>query len=182
MDIDFAQPSQPTLTIQVIRCQRCGYEWLPRKQNPIACPQCSSRSWNGSIEKPKADIYSHKCLRCSYEWTSPKETSKTCPRCRSRYWNEGKIIYPRKCLQCKYEWNSRYKNSAVCPACHSDEWDVAPPPKPGEPDYIDYDNIPLTLGPKPSKHIEPSPPSPEEEEWKPPFEIHFEEGKNEQAI
>ena len=28
-------------------CQHCHWAWPPRKQNPVACPDCQSRLWNG---------------------------------------------------------------------------------------------------------------------------------------
>ena len=130
-----SEMTQPTLTISQVKCQRCGYEWLPRKQKPIACPQCSSRAWDGSKEREKTNTYSFKCLRCSYEWTSYKEAPRTCPNCRSRHWNEEKVVYPENtCLQCGYKWIPRNKYSAVCPACHSNEWDKEPykPPESDE--------------------------------------------------
>lgn len=28
-------------------CQHCHWAWPARKQNPVACPDCQSRRWNG---------------------------------------------------------------------------------------------------------------------------------------
>lgn len=28
-----------------IECQKCGYIWTPRKENPKSCPECKSRDW-----------------------------------------------------------------------------------------------------------------------------------------
>jgi len=32
----------------ICRCERCGYEWEPRKQEqePHVCPKCKSAYWN----------------------------------------------------------------------------------------------------------------------------------------
>jgi len=27
-------------------CERCGYQWLPRKENPQTCPSCRNPYWN----------------------------------------------------------------------------------------------------------------------------------------
>jgi|HubBroStandDraft_3_1064219.scaffolds.fasta_scaffold574218_1 hypothetical protein len=27
-------------------CERCGYQWLPRKENPPTCPSCRNPYWN----------------------------------------------------------------------------------------------------------------------------------------
>lgn len=26
-------------------CPKCGYEWLPRTENPVECPNCKKRLW-----------------------------------------------------------------------------------------------------------------------------------------
>ena len=26
-----------------MKCEKCKYEWKPRKKNPKACPECKSR-------------------------------------------------------------------------------------------------------------------------------------------
>lgn len=33
-------------------CTKCGYNWIPRKDNPPSCPKCGSRYW-ATEEKPK---------------------------------------------------------------------------------------------------------------------------------
>lgn len=33
--------------MQKLKCTRCHYEWLPRKETPpAACPSCKSRYWD----------------------------------------------------------------------------------------------------------------------------------------
>jgi len=27
-------------------CKRCGHKWIPRTENPGACPECHSANWN----------------------------------------------------------------------------------------------------------------------------------------
>jgi len=36
------------ITIMGYKCERCGYEWLPRtdKKEPQTCPSCKSPYWN----------------------------------------------------------------------------------------------------------------------------------------
>lgn len=34
-----------------LKCQRCGYEWLPRKEDVRICPACKSAYW----DTPKSD-------------------------------------------------------------------------------------------------------------------------------
>lgn len=36
-----------------LTCLRCGYEWVPRKVVPIACPRCKRYDWN--VDKLKTD-------------------------------------------------------------------------------------------------------------------------------
>src|SRR5271166_6198623 len=36
------------ITVMGFRCERCGYEWIPRNgdQEPATCPKCRSPYWN----------------------------------------------------------------------------------------------------------------------------------------
>lgn len=27
------------------KCKKCGYEWIPRTENPMECPSCKNRRW-----------------------------------------------------------------------------------------------------------------------------------------
>ncbi len=40
-------------TLTELRCEHCGYRWLPRTALPKACPQCSSRAWAGKRERER---------------------------------------------------------------------------------------------------------------------------------
>ena len=31
--------------MELLKCKRCGYEWLPRTPDPKVCPYCKSREW-----------------------------------------------------------------------------------------------------------------------------------------
>jgi len=31
---------------RMVTCKKCGHQWRPRVDNPIACPHCLSRKWN----------------------------------------------------------------------------------------------------------------------------------------
>ena len=33
------------------KCNRCGYEWKPRKPDPKSCPQCHSYKWHLTKEE-----------------------------------------------------------------------------------------------------------------------------------
>jgi hypothetical protein len=35
------------LSIPVLKCERCGYEWIPRREEaPKVCPACKCRTWS----------------------------------------------------------------------------------------------------------------------------------------
>jgi predicted Zn-ribbon and HTH transcriptional regulator len=36
-------------TLPTLRCQRCGYDWIPRIRRVTICPTCKSTLW----DKPK---------------------------------------------------------------------------------------------------------------------------------
>jgi len=38
------------ITMKKEKCMKCGYEWVPRTENPKACPNC--KRYN--IDKPKS--------------------------------------------------------------------------------------------------------------------------------
>ena len=43
--------------VTAYRCERCEYEWLPRKQDaplPTVCPKCKSPYWNRPRAKEKS--------------------------------------------------------------------------------------------------------------------------------
>ena len=33
------------------QCQKCNYQWEPRKEKPKACPECKSRDWYKELLK-----------------------------------------------------------------------------------------------------------------------------------
>jgi predicted Zn-ribbon and HTH transcriptional regulator len=41
------------ITVTGFRCERCGHEWVPRKEDeePRVCPKCKSPYWN----RPRKD-------------------------------------------------------------------------------------------------------------------------------
>ena len=81
------------LTIRpVVRCQRCGAEWMVRQKNhlPRQCWTCGSRRWNeverGAVRvAPTSKV--NTCRRCGYIWF-PYTVSLRCPRCFNVYWNQ----------------------------------------------------------------------------------------------
>lgn len=32
--------------MEKIKCKKCGYEWIPRTDNPKVCSRCKSYYWN----------------------------------------------------------------------------------------------------------------------------------------
>ena len=38
--------SSVTRLVTLAKCLRCGFEWLPRVQNPVKCPSCKTDLWN----------------------------------------------------------------------------------------------------------------------------------------
>lgn len=43
-------------TIEQLRCEKCGYRWLPRSANrPVKCPECQSRNWDKLDDKKTVD-------------------------------------------------------------------------------------------------------------------------------
>jgi len=38
-------------TIQVMKCNKCGYKWIPRVKYPIECPRCKRLDWNKGNKK-----------------------------------------------------------------------------------------------------------------------------------
>ena len=45
------------IKLTILKCQRCGYEWIPRStQPPKRCPSapngCGSRYWDKPIQRP----------------------------------------------------------------------------------------------------------------------------------
>jgi len=39
------------IKIPKLKCKRCGYKWIPRKEEVIVCPRCKSPYWN--VERRK---------------------------------------------------------------------------------------------------------------------------------
>ena len=72
----------PTLPISsLLRCARCSYEWIPRKDElPKRCPKCRSIKWNDSHLRVT-------CLRCGHTWNSHNGSPKRCPSCGTHQWN-----------------------------------------------------------------------------------------------
>src|SRR4029077_13078062 len=48
---------ETTIQLPRLECFSCGYLWFPRRpENPVACPNCGSRSWDvpkKSTEEPE---------------------------------------------------------------------------------------------------------------------------------
>lgn len=35
-----------SLERQILKCQRCGHQWVPRQTNVRTCPRCKSTRWD----------------------------------------------------------------------------------------------------------------------------------------
>lgn len=44
--------------MKMLKCVKCGYEWLPRKPEDVIkeCPQCKNRNWRMTNELEKPEI------------------------------------------------------------------------------------------------------------------------------
>jgi predicted Zn-ribbon and HTH transcriptional regulator len=40
--------------LKMVKCKRCGYEWIARVAEPKTCSKCKSRLWN--VEPEKVEI------------------------------------------------------------------------------------------------------------------------------
>ena len=45
--------SKVKITLEGYKCERCGWEWVPRnkKDSPIVCPNCKSPYWDTPRKK-----------------------------------------------------------------------------------------------------------------------------------
>ena len=41
------------VTIQKLKCLRCGHEWVPRTDDVRQCPRCKSAFWNVPKKTPQ---------------------------------------------------------------------------------------------------------------------------------
>jgi predicted Zn-ribbon and HTH transcriptional regulator len=73
--------SKIELEKRIVKCRKCGHEWIPHLKSPKICPKCKSPRW----QEPK-NI--KKCLRCGHTWKAIKDEPLECPKCKSVYWNE----------------------------------------------------------------------------------------------
>ena len=37
--------------INILKCERCDYEWIARVEDPVECPKCKSRSYKNKRKK-----------------------------------------------------------------------------------------------------------------------------------
>lgn len=40
---DEAQKKAVLKALDSVECSKCGYDWIPRKEKPKACPRCKTR-------------------------------------------------------------------------------------------------------------------------------------------
>jgi len=41
------------IKLQKLKCKRCGYEWIPRKDEVRLCPRCRSPYWDKERKRGK---------------------------------------------------------------------------------------------------------------------------------
>jgi len=34
------------IEVEMLKCERCGHTWKPRKEEVLICPKCKSPYWN----------------------------------------------------------------------------------------------------------------------------------------
>ncbi len=44
------------IEVMIEKCNRCEHEWIPRKKDPMWCPNCNSPYWNKERKYPKKVI------------------------------------------------------------------------------------------------------------------------------
>lgn len=74
----------------MIKCQKCGYEWLQRKQaRPKRCPKCNEKNYDTFLNPIEPYKNQCVCLRCGKIWISRGDKKpKVCPRCHSTRWDK----------------------------------------------------------------------------------------------
>jgi len=43
----------PIVKLSKLKCERCGYEWIPRKTEIRICPKCKSPYWDRPRKQQK---------------------------------------------------------------------------------------------------------------------------------
>lgn len=96
------------------KCNRCGYHWMSRGNDPMKCPKCGSYAWN----KPLLEC---RCNVCNYTWVSRKiEGPARCPNCKSNRWDEVpgatfRTVNEEEASEVKRKWVlSRYDEGEGC--------------------------------------------------------------------
>lgn len=106
---------EPQETRSELKCCRCNYVWVPRKQeSPARCPSCRSIKWN----QPHLKV---SCKRCGHEWNSHDGSPIRCPGCGSSKWNQAPMQYI--CGKCGHNWVPKGgRPPRRCPECASRDW------------------------------------------------------------
>lgn len=91
-------------------CMRCGYEWTPRSESPVRCPNCKSTRWN-------SQKVTQTCCRCNFTWTQRGKTPPHyCPSCHSVMWNVERAVFT--CPKCGKTRTLRANSRTdLCPFC-----------------------------------------------------------------
>lgn len=94
-------------------CNKCGYEWVSRVDNPQRCPSCGSYRWN-------KDSLNVRCVKCNHNWTTRSGKSpERCPRCKTRAWQSSEV--QKKGRQSKKISNEKREVELLKNICHKYE-------------------------------------------------------------
>ena len=113
-----------------LKCKRCGHLWIPRIENPIACPKCNSRCWNQDREEWHPLLKSRgnkprrgnvvKCTNCGKEiYVRPSELKgkRYCSKeCANKGLMEGKPLICKVCGKEYYRSPAqiKWRGSSYC--------------------------------------------------------------------
>ncbi len=89
----------------VIKCEQCGYEWIPLVSNTHRCPKCHCR-WYLPLQKEL------ECKRCGHKWLS-RINAKVCPKCHSILWEKEKVMRTIDENKVKDLYNEGYSTTQI---------------------------------------------------------------------
>jgi len=75
----------PVSNPDICSCSKCDYQWEPRGEKPLRCPNCGSYRWN-------ENTFEASCIKCGHSW-SPRSGRfpERCPQCKTRAWHTSEM-------------------------------------------------------------------------------------------
>ena len=74
------------------KCRWCGYEFFPRTDHPLLCPNRKTCGKPYPLGFPSAvrrvNLYRHTCSRCGHSWETINKSPRVCQACKSYVWNK----------------------------------------------------------------------------------------------